>query len=510
MDFNVVVDTNSPLHFHQVDGQPPCTKLPVSHLLIARVSVVSAMAEMGNTDLSCTLWQHLLVEVLEKVLTKLPVSALTRFCRVCKRWKSLIESAEFARECRSAEPVIFSYYPGGFSYSDCKKLNPYLAIPNTKTYSWEKHVLSFTSGPISLVAADHGLLCFMLLKGNHNTLFVYKPLTRQWTKLKVPERSKIEKPSHYPTSRPSDDGKMLVGLSVDPDTGNYKLVVGFIKAELQPGEKPRLTLIYDSLSSAWTTSSACPDFFSHREEDEDEGYWKEWIPQVSVRSGESFYWLVDEETEMLGNTFTMCGTSSRFLVKYNIREGTWMVDEPDLPYERFVEEEDIPNCLPPNLPYAHLIEYSYPRLHRDFRLPQWNFHLASHGGSVYVTLFDSLINRDSFSGEFSSVISEVKVTDAELVRRLLELANPPEHYIPTMALAQDDFWYVAFEFGGVCSEERGMKPLLVFAHSPRRQVSRWLPPLGLDSSCSDVLPRDYPPDWLPQLYTFAATFRAFV
>ncbi|KAL3691105.1 hypothetical protein R1sor_004756 [Riccia sorocarpa] len=54
-----------------------------------------------------SLWQQLPLELLQRVLTKLPLSSLRKFSRVSKQWKSLFRSEEFARACDSEEPTVY-------------------------------------------------------------------------------------------------------------------------------------------------------------------------------------------------------------------------------------------------------------------------------------------------------------------------------------------------------------------------------------------------------------------
>ncbi|KAL2608688.1 hypothetical protein R1flu_027261 [Riccia fluitans] len=467
-------------------------------------SVIGKMEEEAHLDSS--LWQQLPVDLLENVLTKLPVSSLMSFSRVCKRWRSLIQSAEFARRCSSVKPFVFCHYPG--DYYNSKKGRSYLAIPSEKTHTWRKHSLHFTAEPVDLVAADQGLLCFRSkTKMTRNTLFMYNPLTRQSKRVTVPGKSEVE--DELLLFRGT---RMLVGLMVDQETGNYKLVAGFIGKKSLDHSEPRGTHVYDSLSSTWTWTPLCPEFpplpmeIDHDEDDDDDdgsrSYWSEWKPGVSIRCGGNLYWMVEEAPQTIWEDFF------RVLVKYDFKAGKWTIDEPDLPYAHYVRHDDIPDCLPRNLPYAYLVKDR--DLNMDPKVPQWNFHLAAHDESLFAILFDSLISKDAFSGEFSTIIPEVKVIDAELVQKLLEVADIPEYYIPTKAVSQNEMWYVVFEYEGVCCEERGTSPLLVLAYSSRQREWRWLPHLDPESSCGHVLPLDYPSCWLPEVNTFGATFRAFV
>ncbi|KAL2608690.1 hypothetical protein R1flu_027263 [Riccia fluitans] len=437
---------------------------------------------MEEAELDSTLWQQLPRDVLEKVLAKLPVSSLMSFCRVCKRWKTLIRSNEFARRYLSVKPVIFRHHPRYQKLGPSRKEEkPYLEIPCAKTNVWKKHTLDFASEDVDLVAADEGLICFKRSK-SRSILFIYNPLTRHVRTLRVPEYSERSCWVYE---------EMLVGLTVDPDTGNYRLLVGFIEMYLEEDEETRGTHIYDSLYSTWTSTSLSPKLpYPDHPYDGDVYDWDmftKWAPKASVRSGGNFYWVVEEITD------SSRPRHFRFLVKYDIQESAWIVDEPFLPYVT-VEEE---NLYRHYLSYSHLVKKPGPLLRWDFKVPQRNFNLATHDGTVFATLFDSLIRRNSFS----DLIPEVQLLDEGFVRRLWEAADAPEQYFPTtMIVAQGDTWFVAFEADGVGCEERGMKSLRVFVHSQSRNVSRWLPDMRLDTArCL-----------LPELHSFGATFRAMV
>ncbi|KAL3676683.1 hypothetical protein R1sor_026631 [Riccia sorocarpa] len=408
---------------------------------------------MEGTDMDSTLWRNLPPDVLEKILAKLPVPSLMSFSRVCKRWENLIQSPGFARRCDSVKPIVFCHYPGNSKASGVlaknKKARSFLAFPCTKTNTWEKHILEFASEPVTLIAADQGLMCFRP-EGKHSTLLIYNPLTRQFRRVRVPGKS-----------REGTDPEMLVGLSVNPDTGSYKLVVGFIELNIQEGEdeeeESRGTHIYDSQSSLWTSSYVYPSFPFPEDEFGDWDDSTQWYPHVSVHCGGNFYWIIEEKYDAIGTHFF------RFLVKYDTKLNIWIVSKPDLPYEPYVREEDFPGCLPKSLPYARFVKpLNLRSYHGGSELPQWNFHLAADMGTLCVTLFDSLIGKDSYSGEFSFVIPEVKVIDSELVRKLVDHADATAPYLPTKAIAQNGTWYV-----------------------------------------------NLPPYSIPKLQTFVATFRAF-
>ncbi|KAL3676637.1 hypothetical protein R1sor_026585 [Riccia sorocarpa] len=471
--------------------------------LNSRTSFNSFLLRMEDTDLDITLWRQLPVDLLDKVLTKLPVSTLMIFRQVCTRWNDLIQSAGFGRQCQSVKPIVFFFHPGdnggpiyGHSFGE---LISFLAVPDTKSNSWQHHYLDLES--VYLVAADQGLLCFRLRTAN--ILFVHNPLTRKWRSVEVP--GKRDSGEFSWSSRGT---RMLVGLIVDQETGNYKLVVGFIETRTLQDEDPRGTHVYDSLSSTWSSTHLCPEFpslpINIRADDDENWMLSEWKPGVSITFGGNVYWAVEQTSQAQFKDFF------RILVKYDFKVGSWTVDESNLPYTRHVFWYEVPGCLPRNLPYANLMDQ--PDAQIDNTVPQWNFHLAVHDGTMSVTLFDSLLSRDAFSGTFSTLIPEVKVIDAELVGGILELGDVPERYLPTKVVAQNEMWYVVFEYDGVCGDrlERGQNPLYVVGYDTRQRVFRWLPVLDQDLSRRQFLHQDCRSDWLPEIYTFVASFRALV
>ncbi|KAL3694320.1 hypothetical protein R1sor_007971 [Riccia sorocarpa] len=480
-----------------ISGMDQTMKMQLAYFGLQELECTTERSVIHKTEvfLDSRLWQHLPFDLLVKVLAKLPVSTLMSFCLVCKRWRELIRSAEFAQQCHSVKPIVFFHYMGDvYPHRDYEswERRAFLAFPNTKSNAWEKHMLDFAAEPVDMVAADQGLMCFRS-RETGNLLYMYNPLTRQCRKLTVP--GKTEESVHMPR-----DTRILVGLIVDQETGNYKVVVGFVKMQVNVDGEPGGTFIYDSLSSTWTRTGDSPDLPVFSLVD---NHVAQWAPGICIRCDENLYWAVEEASQ------DQCEDFFRILLKYDVTIATWTVDEPILPYERCVNFYDVPDCLPQHLPYARLVED--PTMQGEIKVPQWNVHLAAHDGTMYVTLFDSLIDTDAFSGEFSVPIPEVEVIDAELVEMISDLDDVPEFCLPTKAIAQNEMWYVAFEYEGVCDYNRRRNPLYIFAYDTKRQVSRWLPALLPDSSCGDVFKGYNPPFGLHHnLNTFAATFRAFV
>ncbi|KAL3676871.1 hypothetical protein R1sor_026819 [Riccia sorocarpa] len=228
-------------------------------------------------DLVSSLWQQLPAELLEKVLSKLPLSALRKFSRVSKRWKALFRSVEFARECDSIEWTFF--------YLDLRGELSDMLFPNTKTNSWDKQSLGF-------LAADEWIADFL------------NPLTRKWRRLTVPHQLERNVPGH----------KIMWALMVDKEIGSYKVVVAFCDQDL-----PRKAFIYHSVSNSWSISAALtPLLVPHF----DIVVWN--VRSIICSNGE-LLWLI-EESEADGLIY-------KWLIKYNFELDAWSTvtqESPDL------------------------------------------------------------------------------------------------------------------------------------------------------------------------------------
>ncbi|KAL3692664.1 hypothetical protein R1sor_006315 [Riccia sorocarpa] len=208
----------------------------------------------AKEDLIPSVWRHFPPELLEKVLTKLSVSALRPLCRVCKQWKELIESEAFALKCDSVESTLVII--------QCAAYKRYIALSSLATDSWEKHdiefVFAFGREHASFLGADQGLLLYQVYGWDcwetpDIILVVQNCLSFKWRRLVVPFKTDIMDVRFFETS-------LLGGLQVDPGTGNFKVVVAFIDYQLPSDEgntsiiPPREAFIYDSSSNSWTVS----------------------------------------------------------------------------------------------------------------------------------------------------------------------------------------------------------------------------------------------------------------
>ncbi|KAL3692762.1 hypothetical protein R1sor_006413 [Riccia sorocarpa] len=256
-----------------------------------------------------SVWRHLPVELLERVLTKLSASALKTFSRVSKQWKVLIESEVFALKCDSIEPTLFVV--------QCHPYNPYIALPNLATDSWDKYDLEFLSGGEKAVflAANEGLLLYQVYNSadiwaQQIVLIVQNPVSFKWRRFVVPLKLVG---MHVKYARTT----LLGGLQVDPGTGDFKVVVAFIDCHtrLNTSITPKEASIYDSSSNSWTVSvTESPVLMPQLQHP----FLSYWLIGTSVYYGGELYWLVEEWDSYPDLTFQF-----KSLIKYNITLDTW-------------------------------------------------------------------------------------------------------------------------------------------------------------------------------------------
>ncbi|KAL3688618.1 hypothetical protein R1sor_014927 [Riccia sorocarpa] len=258
----------------------------------------------SEQDLLPSIWQQLPADILELVLTKLPLSALREFSGASKSWKRFILSEEFAHRCQSVEPTVFH-----FSFHSGK---PFIAVPSLKTRSWERYFLEFIAEDegVDLIGTSEGLLCYRVHKKRPKTpqgqplpdqeifVIVHNPLTGKWTRFIVPYTFKTL-------------DAMLGGFAVDQDTGSYKVVLAFTEGHL-----PRTAFIYDSGADSWSVSAGMSPALNKR------FYVSEWLVSSSICCDGELYWCV-EEVPSYNDDRTI-----KTLIKYSIELDTWsMVTE---------------------------------------------------------------------------------------------------------------------------------------------------------------------------------------
>ncbi|KAL3699490.1 hypothetical protein R1sor_017512 [Riccia sorocarpa] len=289
------------------------------HRLFVRFPINLAMTGQSDTELESGLWQRLPPELLKTILGKLPLRSLLLFRSVCSSWKAMIDNAEVVYEGPPKKNVIF-YCPETFLYyyelpeGEAAHEEPYLLFPNMKRSIWELHKVGFTERhniPIeksTLMCADGGLMCF----GCFSTQFgpdmfiVYNPLTRRVRVLRLPARVFPTKPSERLTFGEVCLVSVLVGLSVDQETGNYKMVVAGIGEEVSIE-----TYLYESSSKSWRTAGIVPAAGG------------DWKPDRGIRCGGNAYWhLVERDPS---------GGQIDALLKFDFGQERWDLVKQSIP-----------------------------------------------------------------------------------------------------------------------------------------------------------------------------------
>ncbi|KAL2620089.1 hypothetical protein R1flu_000294 [Riccia fluitans] len=337
---------------------------------------------MGEEDLIPSLWQQLPVELLEKVLTKLPISALRNFSRVSKEWKSLIRSVQFARGCNSVEATFY--------FLDVLGKSAYMLLPNLKKNIWERHLLDFLHGDeviSTLVVADQGLLCYRISKKSRSDtsiiLVVQNPLTRKFVRLIVPYKLELGLDPENP--------EMLRGLVVDKETGGYKVVVALYNELLWSK-----TFIYDSQSKTWSISAAIfPALVCHF--DSARGDARGYVQSCVCSHGELFWVL--EEWDFAPDSVRIY----RWLIKYNFELDAWMLCTAvqqsfegllhQAPSVRIVHHDGENQPFIVNCPEAPTVTQSWLDLPSKVRFPAEFLKLAPNLGTFGIEDIERLVKE---------------------------------------------------------------------------------------------------------------------
>ncbi|KAL3686218.1 hypothetical protein R1sor_004240 [Riccia sorocarpa] len=414
----------------------------------------------SERDLVPAIWQELPTELLILVLTKLPASALKKFCSVSRLWNALIQSPEFAQQCNSVESVVC--YFSSVWYANGSHHPPYIARPNLKTGSWERRWVYVDVGKkrleedYALIAADHGLFCYRVFNRNHYEdeviLCVHNPVTDFSKRIIVPysfEEGMVD--------RRSDS--VLGGLIMDPRTGSYTVVVALIDAVLT-----RETFIYDSSLDSWTISAAISPALGRDDNFMDTGEITEWKIDRSIRCGDELFWLIGENTD---------DGWLRTLIQYNMKLDTW-------------------SSVSKLWPYRY--EYTPEELEQDADKPM---HLASFGNQVFLVNFNPSPEKTRLVSEFINLVPGMRKFGVEQFADLLEQTGCTpsfDGFRPNRAVAGSGTWFIE------CIRDTGEGPGTyewnIFAFRQNGSVIR-LPRLDVEY-------------YQMTLCSLAATFKAFV
>ncbi|KAK1321231.1 F-box/kelch-repeat protein [Acorus calamus] len=174
-------------------------------------------------------------DILERILSLLPVVSIFRARAVCKRWNHVVNSERFLLSFTADLPPQKPWYfmftgnedPVGFAYDPILRKWYGIDLPCIETTNW-------------FIASSFGLVCFMD-NDNRTRLFVCNPITKDWTQLRPP--SDVILPDYS-------------ALSVSVDRRSHDYTVTLIQTKQVPGDFQRWDLsihIYDSDTRSWVS-----------------------------------------------------------------------------------------------------------------------------------------------------------------------------------------------------------------------------------------------------------------
>ncbi|KAL3702099.1 hypothetical protein R1sor_020121 [Riccia sorocarpa] len=254
--------------------------------------------------LNSQLWSSLPDDLIERVLIRVPFSALLKCRTVCKRWNELILSRNFIpadQDPPKCIPFHFTFYSP--PEDPVSNEGRYFTAYDTRRNSWVDLSLSFLDldpemGNWEMAASGGGLLCLASMACSR--FVVCNPVTKKWRLLEIPcqqsDKPLLSLPPSDNEYHPRPLEHLLVGLVVCQDSGHYKLVVAEIYEFSQHS-----TFVYDSRTRVWREGAKTPALpnscFSRK-------------PGIS-RNG-ALYWIGDDENWCCPRLF-----------KYEVENDSW-------------------------------------------------------------------------------------------------------------------------------------------------------------------------------------------
>eukprot|EP01018_Ginkgo_biloba_P014336 Gb_03842 [translate_table: standard] len=188
--------------------------------------------------LDASIWSNLPSDMLERVLTHLPVISLVRFRAVCTKFNQVILSNTFLNtrpKSPSSDPW-FAVFQTSRSTQFSDQFSAY--DPNLNT--WHQIPLSFLPCHVHGLASAGGLVC---CKGEINgslSIFVCNPITKQWKMLPLMLKKRL-----------------VPVVSMVVQRREFKIIVA--GDDLLPdGHRDLSTEIFCSSTNRWTLSGSIP------------------------------------------------------------------------------------------------------------------------------------------------------------------------------------------------------------------------------------------------------------
>lgn len=203
-----------------------------------------------QVTLSIDIWSGVPVDILDRILARLPLQSLLRMQAVCKDWKSKLQTPGFmhlweSETNRSLQRwfLTFVHMPSGTA---CLAYDVHLS----KWLSLPLGFLPFDLDSKSPLAAADGLVCLgagwrSLNKGfTPSRLVLCNPVTREWRDIPLP-----------PHLDPATSLVSVAGIVVNRFVGTYKLIIvaEVTKQEVvgTREEKILIAFMFDSVMQVW-------------------------------------------------------------------------------------------------------------------------------------------------------------------------------------------------------------------------------------------------------------------
>ncbi|KAL3829711.1 hypothetical protein ACJIZ3_018513 [Penstemon smallii] len=172
-------------------------------------------------------------DLLERILSYLPIASILRAGSVCKRWHETVSSKRFLWNSSHAQkPWYFMFTssdePVGYAYDPILRKWYGIDLPCIETSNW-------------FIASSCGLVCFMN-NDSRNELYICNPITKCFKRLEEPPGPKF---LDY----------TALAISVNRASHNYNISI--VKSKQVPGNFFQWDLsihLYDSETMKWVTN----------------------------------------------------------------------------------------------------------------------------------------------------------------------------------------------------------------------------------------------------------------
>lgn len=193
----------------------------------------SDIIEEGNKEFPSISMDLILPDdLLERILSYLPLASIFRAQAVCKKWHEIVNSERFVSHTLSQKPWYFMFTssdePIGYAYDPILRKWYGIDLPCIETSNW-------------FIASSYGLVCFMD-NDSRSQLYVCNPMTKKFRRLVDPTGMRF---SDYSS------------LAISVDRISYAYNVSIVKSKQVPGDFFQWDIsihVYDSETMVWVTS----------------------------------------------------------------------------------------------------------------------------------------------------------------------------------------------------------------------------------------------------------------